>query len=52
MMAGLLIALGITGDRFAPGPGWYAARIRLHAGQPRRLPTTTRIMSYNLTAAA
>jgi transposase len=30
----------------------YAARIRLHAGQPRRVPTTTRIRSYNLTTAA
>jgi transposase len=33
-------------------PGNYAARIRLHAGQPRRLPTTTRIRSYTLTTAA
>lgn len=33
-------------------PGNYAARIRLHAGQPRKLPTTTRIRSYNLTTAA
>jgi transposase len=30
----------------------YAARIRLHAGQPRRVPTTTRIRSYTLTTAA
>jgi transposase len=30
----------------------YAARIKLHAGQPRRLPTTTRIRSYTLTTAA
>lgn len=33
-------------------PGNYAARIRLHAGQRRRLTTATRIRSYNLTAAA
>jgi hypothetical protein len=26
-----------------------AARIKLHAGQPRRVPTTTRIRSYTLT---
>ena len=30
----------------------YRARIMLHAGQPRRLPTTTRIRSYTLTTAA
>ena len=30
----------------------YRARILLHTGQPRRLPTTTRIRSYTLTAAA
>ena len=30
----------------------YAARIHLHAGQPRRLPTTTRIRTYTLTTAA
>jgi transposase len=30
----------------------YAARIRLHAGQPRKVPTTTRIRSYTLTTAA
>jgi transposase len=30
----------------------YAARIRLHAGQPRRVPTTTRIRPYNFTTAA
>lgn len=30
----------------------YIARIKLHAGQPRRLPTTTRIRSYNVTTAA
>jgi transposase len=30
----------------------YRARILLHAGQPRRLPTTTRIRSYTLTRAA
>ncbi len=30
----------------------YRARILLHAGQPRRLPTTTRIRSYTLTPAA
>jgi transposase len=29
--------------------GNYAARIRLHAGQPPSLPTTTRIRPYNLT---
>ncbi len=29
----------------------YRARILLHAGQPRRLPTTTRIRPYNLTTA-
>jgi transposase len=33
-------------------PDNYAARIRLHAGQPRRLPTTTRIRSYRVTVAA
>lgn len=27
----------------------YRARIRLHAGQPRSVPTTTRIRSYTLT---
>lgn len=32
--------------------GNYRARILLHAGQPRRLPTTTRIRSYTLTTAA
>jgi transposase len=32
--------------------GNYRARILLHAGQPRRLPTTTRIRSYALTTAA
>jgi len=30
----------------------YAARIRLHAGQPRRVPTTTRIRSHSFTTAA
>jgi transposase len=30
----------------------YAARIRLHAGQPRSLPTTTRIRPYSFAAAA
>ena len=30
----------------------YAARIRLHAGQPRSVPPTTRIRSYTLTATA
>jgi transposase len=30
----------------------YAARIRLHAGQPRRVPTTTRIRSYSFATAA
>ena len=30
----------------------YAARIKLHAGQPRSLPTTTRIRPYSFTAAA
>ena len=30
----------------------YRARIRLHAGQPRSVPTTTRIRSYTLTTAA
>jgi transposase len=30
----------------------YAARIRLHAGQPRRVPTTTRIRSYRFATAA
>ncbi len=30
----------------------YAARIRLHAGQPRRVPTTTRIRPYSFTTAA
>jgi transposase len=30
----------------------YRARILIHAGQPRRLPTTTRIRSYTLTTAA
>jgi transposase len=30
----------------------YAARIRLHAGQPRRVPTTTRIRSYTFATAA
>ena len=30
----------------------YAARIKLHAGQPRSLPTTPRIRTYNLTNAA
>jgi hypothetical protein len=29
----------------------YAARIKLHAGQQRRLPTTRRIRSYTLTTA-
>jgi transposase len=29
----------------------YAARIRLHAGQPPKVPTTTRIRSYTLTTA-
>ena len=33
-------------------PDNYRARIMLHAGQPRRLPTTTRIRSYTLTTAA
>jgi transposase len=32
--------------------GHYAARIRLHAGQPRRVPTTTRIRSYSFATAA
>lgn len=32
--------------------GNYRARILLHAGQPRSLPTTTRIRSYTLTTAA
>ena len=32
--------------------GNYAARIRLHAGRPRRVPTTTRIRSYSFTTAA
>jgi transposase len=32
--------------------GNYAARIRLHAGQPRRVPTTTRIRPYSFAAAA
>lgn len=30
----------------------YAARIILHAGQPRKVPTTTRIRSYTLPTAA
>jgi transposase len=30
----------------------YAARIRLHASQPRRVPTTTRIRSYSFATAA
>jgi transposase len=30
----------------------YAARIRLHAGQPRKVPTTTRIRSYSFATAA
>jgi transposase len=30
----------------------YQARILLHAGQPRRVPTTTRIRSYSFTTAA
>jgi hypothetical protein len=30
----------------------YAARIKLHAGQPRRLPTTSRIRSYSFATAA
>jgi len=30
----------------------YAARIRLHAGQPRSLPTTPRIRTYRLATAA
>ncbi|MFN2326994.1 MAG: hypothetical protein ABR551_14100, partial [Gemmatimonadales bacterium] len=30
----------------------YAARIRLHAGQLRRLPTTTRIRPYSFAPAA
>lgn len=30
----------------------YAARIRLHAGQPRRVPTTTRIRPYSFITAA
>jgi transposase len=30
----------------------YRARILLHAGQPRRVPTTSRIRSYTLTTAA
>jgi transposase len=30
----------------------YRARILLHAGQPRNLPTTTRIRPYSLTTAA
>jgi transposase len=29
----------------------YRARILLHAGQPRRVPTTTRIRSYSFAAA-
>ena len=33
-------------------PANYRARILLHAGQPRKVPTTTRIRSYNLTTAA
>jgi hypothetical protein len=32
--------------------GNYRARILLHAGQPRRVPTTTRIRSYSFTTAA
>jgi transposase len=32
--------------------GNYAARIRLHAGQRRRVPTTTRIRSYSFATAA
>jgi hypothetical protein len=32
--------------------GNYRARILLHAGQPRRVPATTRIRSYTLTTAA
>jgi transposase len=30
----------------------YRARILLHAGQPRRVPTTTRIRPYSFAAAA
>lgn len=30
----------------------YAARIHLHAGQPRSIPTTTRIRTYTPTTAA
>jgi transposase len=30
----------------------YRARILLHAGQPRRVPTTTRIRSYSFADAA
>ena len=33
-------------------PHNYSARILLHAGQPRRLPNTSRIRSYTLTTAA
>jgi transposase len=32
--------------------GNYRARILLHAGQPRRVPTTARIRSYSFTTAA
>jgi transposase len=32
--------------------GNYRARILLHAGQPRRVPTTTRIRSYSFATAA
>jgi transposase len=32
--------------------GNYAARIRLHVGQPRRVPTTTRIRPYSFATAA
>ncbi|MTV27424.1 transposase [Nitriliruptoraceae bacterium ZYF776] len=32
--------------------GNYAARIRLHAGQPRSIPTTTRIRPYSFATAA
>ena len=33
-------------------PANYRARIMLHAGQPRSIPTTPRIRSYTLTTAA
>ena len=39
-------------DRGFHNPTTNAARIRLHAGQLRRLPTTTRIRSYTLTTTA